>query len=149
MELDKFILETLRVKPSKAPRKIFSVKNSQVVSALNPERYRGMQMERQLPFKLTVSAVCEVEKARVSLEKSNAEEEFDWIRIDDLPNNPWEIQALRTEKGATMQGSFYEVKEDDVLLAQAWTNDTEFKIRLVPQIKTENSRVAGISSITL
>ena len=134
-DIDNYVLKTLALKQPKEPRKVFAIKGIQLTNALNTERYRGMQLEQQLPFSSKVSDVADILDSRCSPEKENADTEWDWIRIDDLPNHPWNVETIRTEYGCNIQGTFFEVSENDILIARLGPTIQNAKFVLCPPLK--------------
>jgi type I restriction enzyme S subunit len=134
-DIDNYILNILAITQPKAPKKVFAVKVMQLTNALNTERYRGMQLEQQLPFSIKVGDVANILDSRCSPEKEGADIEWDWIRIDDLPNHPWNVETIRTEYGCNIQGTFFEVSENDILIARLGPTIQNSKFVLCPPLK--------------
>ena len=61
--------------------------------------------------------ICEILSEKVSASKFQRSI-VDWIRIDDLPNRPLDIETMRTLPANEMEGSFFEVKKKDILVAR-------------------------------
>ena len=83
---------------------------------------------------MCVSDVCEIIEEKTNVARYGLET-VDWIRIDDLPNNPVDIDTVRTVSAAGMEGSFFEVKENDILVARLGPTILNQKIVLVRNIK--------------
>lgn len=132
--LDDFLLNIVGLSLPPRPRKVFAIKTSALVDALNPDRYRGAQLEKHLRFKTTVGMVGSLLEARCAPSKENPEEQWDWIRIDDLPNQPWQVEHVRTELGKDIAGTFFEVQENDVLLARLGPTILNAKFVLCPKL---------------
>ena len=77
--------------------------------------------------------VCEIieEKTNVIKFGNNI---VDWIRIDDLQNNPIDIEALRTVSASEMEGTFFEVEKDDILVARLGPTILNQKIVMVRNV---------------
>ncbi len=115
------------------PKKVFAIKSRELVGMLNPERYRGMELEKHLPFKTTVGDVGEIVDVRCSPDREEPGELWDWVRIDDLPNQPWQVESIRTERGENINGTFFEVKENDILIARLGPTILNAKFVLCPK----------------
>ncbi|MCM1543227.1 MAG: hypothetical protein NC121_18495 [Blautia sp.] len=72
-------------------------------------------------------------------EKINAahygSEIIDWIRIDDLPNQPLDIERMRTQSADEVEGSFFVVQENDILVARLGPTILNQKIVMVRKIR--------------
>ncbi len=134
-DLDASVLISIGLTSPPQPKKIFAVRNRQITTWLNAERYCGMQVETHLPFEGAVKDVGNILEARCSPEKEDAEVEWDWIRIDDLSNQPWQVDMLRTEPGANIKGTFFEVQENDILVARLGPTILNAKFVLCPPVK--------------
>ena len=81
-----------------------------------------------------LSDVCDIIEEKTNATKYG-DEIVDWIRIDDLPNNPIDIETVRTIAASAMEGSFFEVKKDDILVARLGPTILNQKIVLVRAIE--------------
>lgn len=133
--LDEFVLNLLEITYPPQPKRIFAIRASNLTNNFNPDRYRGVQLERALHFRNTVGDVCDVVDARTSPSKEDPAAEWDWIRIDDLPNQPWQVETIRTELGANIQGALFQVQENDILLARLGPTIQNAKFVLCPRPK--------------
>lgn len=133
--LDGFVLAALGMVSSPKPKTVFAIRNRQVTTWLNAERYCGMQLETHLPFESCVEQVGTILDARCSPEKEDAAAEWDWIRIDDLSSRPWQVESVRTQLGANIAGTFFEVQENDILLARLGPTILNAKFVLCPKLK--------------
>jgi type I restriction enzyme S subunit len=132
--LDTLLLKSAGLTEPERPKSIFGVKAGDLVGMLNPDRYRAMQLERHLPFRTHVGDVGDLLDARCTPEKESPKELWDWIRIDDLPNYPWQVESVRTELGENISGSFFEVKENDILIARLGPTILNAKFVLCPKL---------------
>ncbi len=133
--LDDFVMETLGIKLSSQPKNIFAIQAKDLTDVMNAEYYRGLQLEKNLPFEDTVSIVGSLLNRKYSPAKDAPEEQFDLIRIDDLPNQPWQVETVRTEKGKNISGTFFEVQENDILIARLGPTILNTKFVLCPKLK--------------
>lgn len=130
--LDGYLLDLLELVPPQSLRKTFAIRANQLTNALGAERYAGLQLEQALPWVGTVADAAELIEARTIPSREGAAEDWDWIRIDDLPNQPWQVETLRTAPGAEIEGAFYPVQEDDILLARLGPTILNAKFVLAP-----------------
>ena len=132
--LDGYLLDALGLSLPAQPKTVFAIQSRDLKGPINPERYRGMQLEKALPFSTQVSDAVEWLQLRASPEKDAPEDLWDWIRIDDLPNRPWQIDSVRTERGAGIVGNFFEVQENDILIARLGPTILNAKFVLCPKL---------------
>lgn len=140
-DLDGFVLDTVGLTPGSPPSTVFGIRSGDLLGMLNPNRYRAMHLEKHIPVASRVGDVGAVLDARCRPEKDGPNEIWDWIRIDDLPNQPWEVETLRTEPGANINGLLFEVQEDDILIARLGPTILNAKFVLCP--KTVRRTVAS------
>jgi hypothetical protein len=131
---DNYVLNLFGVVYPPQPRKVFAIRASGLTNNFNPDRYRGSQLERSLPFRNVVGNVCDILVDRTSPSKEDSTGDWDWIRIDDLRNHPWEVDIVRTEIGINIQGALYEVRENDILLARLGPTIQNAKFVLCPPL---------------
>ena len=91
----------------------YAIRLSQLDGVIDAKRYMSVKKENET----ALSEYCEIidEKENVSI---YGDQTIDWIRIDDLPNNPVEIETVRTVTASTMEGSFFKVQSGDILVAR-------------------------------
>ena len=145
--LDDFVMETLGIRPPSQPKNTFAIQAKDLTNVMNAERYRGLQLEKNLPFEDTVGIVGSLLKKKYSPAKDAPEEQFDLIRIDDLPNQPWQVETVRTEKGKNITGTFFEVQENDILIARLGPTILNAKFVLCP--KQERRTIASAEFLVL
>ena len=85
----------------------------------------------------TVMDVCDIVDEKVNVAQWGREV-VDWIRIDDLPNQPLDIEMVRTQSASEIKGTFFEVQKDDILVARLGPTILNQKIVMVrnPERKT-------------
>lgn len=132
--LDSYLLATLGLTSPPRPKTTFAVRVSDLTGVMNPDRYRGLQLEKHLPFMSNVGGVGALIDVRCTPEKEAPTELWDWIRIDDLPNQPWKVETLRTERGGNIQGTFFKVEENDILIARLGPTIQNSKFILCPKL---------------
>lgn len=91
----------------------YAIRLSQLDGVIDAKRYMSVKKENET----ALSEYCEImdEKENVSIYGNQI---VDWIRIDDLPNNPVEIETVRTVTASAMEGSFFKVQQGDILVAR-------------------------------
>ena len=134
MGIDDFITQTLGIARPPRPQSTFAIYTKDLVGVVNPMRYQSLQIEKALPFKSTVYVTGSLVHRKFAPAKDAPDEEFDWIRIDDLPNHPWQAEILRTEYGHSITGSLFEVEENDILLARLGPTILNAKFVLCPKL---------------
>ena len=72
---------------------------------------------------------------------------IDWIRIDDLPNQPLDIEEIRTQPANEIEGTFFEVKEGDILVARLGPTILNQKIVMVRSL--ERTTIASAEFLVL
>ena len=132
--MDDFVIETVDITRPSNPRRTFALQTKDLTDAINPVRYQSWQIEKNLPFGDTVSVAGSLVESKFSPSKDATEEQFDWIRIDDLPNQPWQIDTVRTENGSDIAGTLFEVQEDDILIARLGPTILNAKFVLCPKL---------------
>ncbi len=132
--LDSFLLDALGLKLPPKPKTVFALRGGDLTTALNPERYRGMQLEKALPFETQISDVADWIEKRATPSREGAKDDWNWIRIDDLPSQPWQVEKVRTEKGEDIIGAFFEVQENDILVARLGPTILNAKFVLCPKL---------------
>lgn len=66
---------------------------------------------------VTVRTVCEIVEEKVNVSRFGSQV-IDWIRIDDLPNQPLDIEEVRTQPADEVEGTFFQVQKGDILVAR-------------------------------
>lgn len=121
---DKYALQTGHMN-----RLCVAIKYIQLDGVIDAKRYMaGIKKST-----VCIADICEIieDKTNVSKFGNNI---VNWIRIDDLQNRPLEIDIIRTVSADSMEGSFFEVKENDILVARLGPTILNQKIVKVPKI---------------
>ena len=132
--LDDFVLDMLGVTVPPQPRGAFAIQVRDLSGAMNTSRYQGLQIERSISFENTVGIAGSLIESKFSPSKDSPEEELDWIRIDDLSNRPWQVETVRTEIGKNISGTFFEVQENDILIARLGPTILNSKFVICPRL---------------
>jgi len=139
--LDAFLLDHVGIKqPVEISGKAFAIRKAQLDGPLNPKRYRGLALEEGIKGS-TIDHVGDVIEEKTNPSSIAPEDEWDWIRIDDLENEPLGVDAIRTAVGREIEGSFFAVRENDILVARLGPTILNRKFILCP--KTHRQTVAS------
>jgi restriction endonuclease S subunit len=117
-------------------RTIFAVRYRHLQGPLNPERYSSTQTQKQVSG-TTVGQICKILTEKMSPSKVAPTALWDRIRIDDLPNQPLQVDTLNSNIGAEIDGSFFVVQENDILLARLGPTIQNAKFVLCPPLKRQ------------
>ncbi len=133
--LDEWLYKKIGVSSDNSIRhKVFAVRYSQLHGALNPERYASVQIKKHIGG-ITVGQICAVLNEKISPAKVAPTQPWDRIRIDDLPSYPLQIDTIQTEIGQDIDGSFFDVKGNDILIARLGPTIQNAKFVLCPPLK--------------
>lgn len=121
------ITKLFALENSEKRKTAFAIKLSQLDGVIDAKRYAS---QRNSKFSLKISDVCEVLKNKINV-TSFCTDVIDWIRIDDLSNQPLDIEEIRTQSANEVTGSFYKVEENDILVARLGPTILNQKIVMV------------------
>lgn len=105
----------------------YAVKLGQIDGVIDAKRYAS---ERKLTTDFIVSDICEILDEKVNVARFG-QQIIDWIRIDDLPNQPLDIEEIRTQPANEVEGMFFEIEEGDILVARLGPTILNRKIVMV------------------
>ena len=132
--LDDYLLNQLDlVAPADAQRGAFAIRLKQIDGPINPERYMGLNIEKSIRG-TTIEGVAEILDKKISPAVESPNTKWDWIRIDDLQNQPLSVGEVRTAPGSEIDGTFFEVQENDILLARLGPTIQNAKFVLCPKL---------------
>ena len=109
----------------------FAIHLMELDGVIDVKRYMS---SRKNEYNLLISNICEVIDKKINPTRYS-EQLIDWIRIDDLPNQPLDIEETRTQQANTIEGTFFEVQEGDILVARLGPTILNQKIVMVRSIK--------------
>ena len=120
----------------------YAIKLKNLDGVVDAKRYMTIHSD----INCTVSDVCEIvdEKVNVSAYENNV---IDWIRIDDLPNQPLDIETIRTQPANEVDGTFFRVQKNDILVARLGPTILNQKIVMVRN--TERDTIASAEFLVL
>lgn len=109
----------------------FAIKLKELDGVIDAKRYVSIKREAR---EFSISDICEIVDEKINVLRFDRQV-IDWIRIDDLPNQPLEIKEIRTQPADEVEGNFFEVCEGDILVARLGPTILNKKIVIVPQLK--------------
>ena len=145
--IDQEVLLLLGIKKYEKPiSNVFIIDKGLIDGPLNPERYKALWIESLFDGQC-VTDVADVLDEKYNPSKFAPSCIFDLIRIDDLKPNPIKVDTIRTMKGCELEGTFFEVKENDILFARLGPTILNRKVVICP--KTKNSTLASPEFLVL
>lgn len=131
--LDPFLLDQLDLKAeSKSKRTVLAIRANQIQGPINPERYLLSALEKSIQG-TTIGKVAHILESKIAPSKEAPNDQWDWIRIDDLKNQPLGVDSIRTEMGVDIEGTYFAVQENDILLARLGPTILNRKFLLCPK----------------
>ena len=121
----------------------FAVNLKDLDGIIDAKRYASMTANTS-EFK--ISDVCDIVDEKVNVSRFD-KQIIDWIRIDDLPSQPLDIEEARTQPANEVEGTFFEVQEDDILVARLGPTILNQKIVMVRSI--ERTTIASAEFLVL
>lgn len=137
------IMNSLEINSINVNKPCFAIKLSDLDGVIDAKRYVTLNNK---PTKHTIADICEVIDSKVNV-SSYKDREVDWIRIDDLPNQPIDIAQVRTMPASEIDGTFFEVQENDILVARLGPTILNQKIVMVRH--TERTTIASAEFLVL
>lgn len=133
-ELDKFnnlVSEIFNLSRETTRRLCYAIKLKHLDGVIDAKRYASF---RDTNHTISIFDVCDIVDKKVNVSQYG-ERTIDWIRIDDLPNQPLDIEDVRTQPANTIEGTFFEVQEGDILVARLGPTILNKKIVMVRSVK--------------
>lgn len=124
-------------------RLCFAICFKDLDGVIDAKRYASMSTKTA---ELIVDEVCEIVNEKINASHFN-NEVIDWIRIDDLPNQPLDIETIRTQPANEVDGTFFEVREGDILVARLGPTILNQKIVMVRSL--ERTTIASAEFLVL
>ena len=109
----------------------FAIHSRDLDGVIDAKRYASMTSSTS---KFKISDVCDIVDKKVNVSRFD-KQIIDWIRIDDLPNQPLDIEEVRTQPANEVEGTFFEVQEGDILVARLGPTILNQKIVMVRSAK--------------
>lgn len=95
---------------------------------------------------LVMTHICDIVEEKVNVSRFG-DKIIDWIRIDDLTNQPLDIETIRTQPANEVEGTFFEVQESDILVARLGPTILNQKIVMVRHL--ERTTIASAEFLVL
>lgn len=127
----------------KGNRQCFAICLKDLDGVIDAKRYASMNTHTS---EFRISDICEIVNEKVNVSRF-AEHIIDWIRIDDLPNQPLDIEEVRTQPANEVEGTFFEVQEGDILVARLGPTILNQKIVMVRSL--ERTTIASAEFLVL
>lgn len=121
----------------------FAIYLKDLDGVIDAKRYASMGTGTS---KFNVSDICEVLNEKVNVARFG-KQVIDWIRIDDLSNQPLDIEEIRTQPACEIEGTFFEVQEGDILVARLGPTILNQKIVMVRSL--ERTTIASAEFLVL
>lgn len=131
MEFEGEVSERCNLRQRDQNKMCYAVKYSQLDGVIDAKRYSAQRSDTTT---LIVSDVCDILDSKVNA-AGYGKDIIDWIRIDDMPNRPLDIDEVRTQPADEIEGSFFEVEENDILVARLGPTILNQKIVMVRAVK--------------
>jgi len=109
----------------------FAIRLKDLDGVIDAKRYAS---KRNGHNNYTIMHICDVVDKKVNVARLE-NEIVDWIRIDDLPNQPLDIETIRTQPASEVEGTFFEVQEGDILVARLGPTILNQKIVIVRSLE--------------
>ena len=128
---------------NKLIRLCFAIHLSDIDGVIDAKRYASITKTQS---DIKISDICDVvdEKVNVTIFEKQV---IDWIRIDDLSNQPLDIEEIRTQPANEVEGTFFEVQEGDILVARLGPTILNQKIVMVRSL--ERTTIASAEFLVL
>ena len=137
------VASELNITTQQKNRLCYAVKLKNLDGVIDAKRYASMTANTS-EFK--ISDVCDIVDEKVNVSRFD-KQIIDWIRIDDLPNQPLDIEEVRTQPANEVEGTFFEVQEGDILVARLGPTILNQKIVMVRSV--ERTTIASAEFLVL
>lgn len=111
----------------------FAIKLKNLDGVIDVKRYMNL---KKISDRVKICDICSVVSEKINVTRYG-NEIIDWIRIDDLPNKPLDIETVRTQSASEMEGSFFVVQKRDILVARLGPTILNQKIVMIRKIERE------------
>ena len=133
----------LDINAQRKNRLCYAIKLKNLDGVIDAKRYASMNTHTS-EFK--ISDICEIVNEKVNVSRFD-KQIIDWMRIDDLPNQPLDIEEVRTQPANEVEGIFFEVQEGDILVARLGPTILNQKIVMVRSV--ERTTIASAEFLVL
>lgn len=143
LNFEKNISALFGIKQEDSKRLCFAIHLKDLDGVIDTKRYASMTT-RSSEFR--ISDICEIVDEKINVSQFD-KKIIDWIRIDDLPNQPLDIVKVRTQPANEVEGTFFEVQEGDILVARLGPTILNQKIVMVRLL--ERTTIASAEFLVL
>ncbi len=143
LDFENFISTRYEFNISSDNKLCFAICLKDLDGVIDTKRYVSMSKGTS---KFKVSDICEVVDEKVNVARFERQV-IDWIRIDDLPNQPLDIEEVRTQPANEVEGTFFEVQVGDILVARLGPTILNQKIVMVRTV--ERTTIASAEFLVL
>lgn len=137
------VASILKINTERKNRLCYAIKLKDLDGVIDAKRYASVTAQTS---KFMVSDICEIVNEKINVTRFG-KQAIDWIRIDDLPNQPLDIEEIRTQPTNEVEGTFFEVQEDDILVARLGPTILNQKIVMVRSL--ERTTIASAEFLVL
>lgn len=137
------IEETFALPTGSSNRLCFAIRLKNLDGVIDAKRYASMTTHAS---KFKIFDVCDIVDEKVNVSRFD-KKTIDWIRIDDLPNQPLDIEEVRTQPANEVEGTFFEVQKGDILVARLGPTILNQKIVMVRSV--ERTTIASAEFLVL
>ncbi len=131
------------LKAEKNKRLCYAIKLKNIDGVIDAKRYASIN---DTTSSQKIMDVCEIIENKVNV-SNMGNQVIDWIRIDDLPNQPLDIETIRTQPANEVEGTFFEVQKGDILVARLGPTILNQKIVIVRHL--ERKTIASAEFLVL
>lgn len=124
-------------------RLCFAIHLSDLDGVIDAKRYASVTTAAHT---LVMANVFDIVEEKVNVTRYG-KQIINWIRIDDLPNRPLDIEEIRTQPANEVEGTFFEVQEGDILVARLGPTILNQKIVMVRSL--ERTTIASAEFLVL
>lgn len=121
----------------------FAIRLKDMDGVIDAKRYAS---KRKSNGDLTIMHIGDIVDDKVNVSRFG-DEVVDWIRIDDLPNQPLDIKTIRTQPANEVEGTFFDVQKGDILVARLGPTILNQKIVMVRTL--ERTTIASAEFLVL
>ncbi len=130
--IDSIVVKEAGLPTNPDVKKVFGLRRNGMRGTLTPERYSVVPLEQDIGSSATLADAGELVRLKVNPSKGGAADKVEWIRIDDLENEPTGVTRTRILLAEDIQSALIEVRPGDLLVARLGPTILNGKIVLAP-----------------
>lgn len=142
-EFEESISNSYGLKNSDKNRLCFAIHLRDLDGVIDAKRYASVTTTTHT---FVMDDVFDIVEEKVNVSRYG-KQVIDWIRIDDLSNQPLDIEEIRTQPANKVEGTFFEVQEGDILVARLGPTILNQKIVMVRSL--ERTTIASAEFLVL